>query len=78
MCNTQDKNNHGFNEEGKLFTFKLDSNLAGRIEKYLESPNAKARFKGRLINLAIKNFLDREEIISSELDKVRLRIEEIL
>lgn len=64
--------------EGRLFSFKLDDRLAERVELYLESPNAVVKFKNQLIALALKNFLDREEIIARELGKERLRIEKLI
>lgn len=65
-------------EEGKLFSFKLDDGLMERVEQYIKSPNAIAKFKNQLFNLAITKFLDREEIISRELERERSRIEEII
>ena len=62
----------------KLFSLKLDASLVERIDKYLKSPNAVAKFKGQLFVLAVNNFLDREEIIARELDKERCRIEKLL
>ncbi len=78
MCDTQNNSPRNYNADGKLFSFKLDSSLAARIDTYIEKPGAKVRFKGQLINLAIQGFLDREEVISTELDKVRSKIEKIL
>lgn len=65
-------------EEGKLFSFKLDDGLMERVEQYIKSPNAIVKFKNQLFNLAITKFLDREEIISRELERERSRIEEII
>lgn len=67
-----------FTKEGRLFSFKLDDRLAERIELYLDSPNAVVKFKNQLFTLALRNFLDREEIIARELDKERSRIERMV
>lgn len=71
-------NGSNSNSEGKLFSLKLDAKLVERIDKYLKSPNAVAKFKGQLFILAVNRFLDREEIIARELDEQRYRIEKLL
>lgn len=78
MCNLKTLVEGKSVEEGKLFSFKLDDGLMERVEQYLKSPNAIVKFKNQLFNLAITKFLDREEIISRELEKERSRIEKII
>ena len=78
MCNLKTFVEGKSVEEGKLFTFKLDDGLMERVDQYLKSPNAIAKSKKQLFNLAITKFLDREEIISRELEKERSRIEKII
>ena len=78
MCNLKTFVEGKSVEEGKLFTFKLDDGLMERVDQYLKSPIAIAKSKKQLFNLAITKFLDREEIISRELEKERSRIEKII
>ena len=78
MCNLKTLVEGKSVEEGKLFSFKLDDGLMERVEQYLKSPNAIVKFKNQLFNLAITKFLDREEIISRDLEKERSRNEKII
>lgn len=52
----------------------LSDALFNRVETYLESPVAGAKNKSDLVEKALLEYLDREEVIAAEMEKVLLRI----
>lgn len=62
----------------KMTGVALPSALIDRINKYLGSPVSIAKSKRELIEMSIKDFLSREEIINAKLEKEFLRVREKL
>lgn len=56
-------------------TVQIPESLVHRIEKFIFSPVSGVKSKKQVFEFALRSYLDREELIVSELEKVRERIE---
>ncbi|MBW2187448.1 MAG: hypothetical protein JRG71_13955 [Deltaproteobacteria bacterium] len=60
----------------KRMTAILPSVLADRVENYLKSPVSVAKSKTELIEKSLIEYLDREEVVAIEMEKVLIQIRE--
>lgn len=58
----------------KRMTAILPLVLVDRVDNYLKSPASVANSKTNLIEKALVEYLDREEIIAEEMEQIRMRI----
>jgi len=56
-------------------SFKISESLHCRMDSYVKSQNSRVKSKTALIETAILEFLDREEPIAKEIEKLRNKME---
>jgi predicted transcriptional regulator len=59
----------------KACSFKASMDLYQRMDAYVKSKNSRVKSKTALIETAIIEFLDKEEPIAKEIEKIRNRLE---
>lgn len=59
----------------KAFSFKTSKALYHRMDAYLKLQHSRVKSKTDLVEIAIIEFLDKEEPIAKEIEKIRNRLE---